>query len=389
MSEEKSNLSPWIGGILLVLLYLAALSCRGFTSTAEYEFAVNARGIFPTLYGTFIPKLPAAIATLLTGAMLYMAAKKFKLGNPGTAPVLYLCFPPVWFIGTSASSAPVLAFLLSLAAVGLLAARKERKPLYKFAGLISGIAGATGAAFFAQSGFFNWSGVVMAFLPVLFLTWAIRLEKQDDSGSAGSKMNRLAIFIAVVFILLLIFLVIPPVCRFLKIDFPEALTIFPKGTKLYRPALALIAPLLWLFMVRETGKYAGKIAIIGIALGFFMLTMPPSLPWNKLSGVIQEDYLMPFKAELLAGNPVFFADYNTAYPISYCLNRKVNLISRREKGAIHPDFLKQQLTDALKKNDVVVASADGELESFLPDRSKIKYTLKNKCNIFLFTGEKK
>ena len=389
MSEEKLNLSPWIGGILLILLYFAALSCRGFTSTAEYEFAVKLRELFPALQGTFIPKIPAAAATLLTGALLYLAAKKFKLANPGTSPVLYLCFPPVWFIGTSASPAPVLAFLISLAAAGLLLARKESKTSLKFAGFISGIAGAVGAAFFAQSGFFSWQSLIMALLPILFLTWAIRLEKQDDSGLANRKMNRLAIFIAVIFILLLILLLIPPVCRFLKIDFPETLAIFPKGTMLYRPALALIAPLLWLFMVRDTGKYAGKIAIIGIATGFFMLTMPSSLPWNKLSGVIQEDQLLPFKAELLANDPVFFADDHTAYPISYCLKCRVNPVSRKIKGATHPDFLKQQISDILKNSDVVVASADGELEAFLPDKSKIKYTLKNKCNLFLFTGEKK
>ncbi len=389
MSEEKLNLSPLIGGILLILLYFAALSCRGFTSTAEYEFAVNARSFFPAISGYFIPKIPAAVTTLLTGMLLYFAAKKLKLANPGTAPVLYLCFPPVWFVGTSASPAPVLAFLISLAAAGLMIARKENKRSLKFAGFISGAAGAVGAAFFAQSGFFNWTGVFMSALPILFLTWAVRLEKHDDSGEANRKMNRIAIFVAVIFIMMLIVLLLPPVCRFLKIDFPESLTIFPKGTKLYRPALALLAPLVWLFMVRDSSKYAVKIAIIGIAVGFFMLTMPPSLPWNRLSGVLQEDHLMPFKKELLANDPLFFADEANAYPISYCLKRKVNPVSRKIKGALHPELLKQQITDALQKSDVVVASADGELESFLPEKSKIKYTLKNKCNLFLFTGEKK
>ena len=382
-----------IGALLLALLYFAALRSRGFVSDAEYDFAVKFREFYPTLEGTVIPRLPAVFATLITGAMLYLAACKLKLSSPGTAAVLYLCFPPVWFIGTSASAAPLLGLLTSVAAAGLLISRKAQNPSSKFAGFAFGAVGAVGAAFFAQSGFFSWLGVIMAFLPILFLTLAIRLEKLNDNDMANSKINRLAIFLAVMFILLLVILIIPPACRFLKVEYPDSLSIYPAGTRLFRPALSLLAPLLWLYMVKETKHYAGKIAVIGMALGFFLLTMPFSLPWEKLFNTMQEKHIQPFKAELLANDPVIFADDTSAASTSYCLNKAVTKVNRirRETNSIHPDELKTKISNTLATgtNDVVVVSADGELESFLPERSKIKYTLKNKYNIFLFSGDKK
>lgn len=389
MDNAKIKFLPWIGAALLAILYFASLHYRGFTSVAEYEFALKLWEYFPQISGSYLPKLPAAMATLLTGALLYLAAVKLKLANPGTAPVLYLTFPPVWYLGTSASPAPALAFLTSCAAAGLLAARKETNRWLKMVYVASGAVGAAGAAAFAQCGLFSWTGVIMAALPLIFLTWAIHLEKKNDQGLAAGRINRLAIFIAVVFLLMLVILLAAPVCRFLKLELPGYLDIYPKGERLYRPALALLAPLLWLFMVKESKHYAGKIAMIAVALGFFMLTLPPALPWNRLSGMIQDSYLKGLKTELLAGDPLFFADDDSAAAVSYCLNKPVRLVSRKA-GAIHHDELKNTINNHLAdKKDVVVISTKGELESFLPERSKIKYSLKNKCNIFLFTGEKK
>ncbi len=392
MSEKKFNFVPLIGALLLALLYFTALFSRGFISVSEYDFAIKLREFYPELSGTILPRIPAILATLITGALLYLASAKLKLPHAGTASVLYLCFPPVWFAGTSASAAPVLALLTSVAAAGLLVSRKAQKNSSKFAGFALGSIGAVGAAFFAQSGFFSWQGVFMAVLPLLFLIWAIRLEKLNDSGTADTKINRLAIFLAVVFILLLVVLLIPPVCRFLKTEYPDDLSIFPAGTRLYRPALALLAPLLWLYMVKEVKNYAGKIAVIGVAMGFFLLTMPFSLPWNRFSKVMQKEHIAPFESEILANDPIIFADDKSAASICYCLNKTVIRVNRKkETGAVHPDLLKANISNVLAQNtnDVVVVSADGELESFLPERSKIKYTLKNKYNLFLFSGDKK
>ena len=379
MSEKKFNFVPLIGALLLALLYFTALFSRGFISVSEYDFAIKLREFYPELSGTVIPRIPAILATLITGALLYLASAKLKLPHVGTASVLYLCFPPVWFAGTSASAAPVLALLTSVAAAGLLISRKAQKNSSRLAGFSLGAIGAVGAAFFAQSGFFSWQGVFMAVLPLLFLIWAIRLEKLNDSGTADARINRLAIFLAVVFILLLVVLLIPPVCRFLKTEYPDDLSIFPAGTRLYRPALALLAPLLWLYMVKEVKNYAGKIAVIGVAMGFFLLTMPFSLPWNRFSKVMQKEHIAPFESEILANDPVIFADDKSAASICYCLNKTVIRVNRKkETGAVHPDLLKANISNVLAQNtnDVVVVSADGELESFLPERSKIKYPTK-------------
>ena len=195
-------------------------------------------------------------------------------------------------------------------------------------------------------------------------------------------------FIAVLFIFMLALLLLPPICRFLRMECPAFLDIYPKGERLYRPALALLAPLLWLYMVKEVKNYADKIAMICVALGFFMLTLPPSLPWNNMTGMLQEKSIIPLSNELLVNDPVIFADEATAAPIAYSLNREVRVVGHHE-NTLHPDKLKQAVNESLQTNDVVVASSRGELEQFLPETSKMKYTLKPEYNLYLFTGGKK
>ena len=113
MKKENLNLMPWAGAILAALLYIVSLNYRGMLSAGEYEYALMLKAYFPGLNGPFLPKLPAALATLLTGGLLWLTAARLRLLHPGCVAGFYLCFPPVWWIGTSATPAPVLCWLPS------------------------------------------------------------------------------------------------------------------------------------------------------------------------------------------------------------------------------------------------------------------------------------
>ena len=79
MEKDKIKLIPVTGALLIILLYFVSLNFRGFFLPEEYVFAVNLKALLPALRGTYLPKLPAACATLLTGGILWFIASKFKI----------------------------------------------------------------------------------------------------------------------------------------------------------------------------------------------------------------------------------------------------------------------------------------------------------------------
>ncbi len=388
MEKGKIKIIPVAGTILLVLLYLVSLEFRGFFLPEEYVFAMKLKGMFPALSGTYLPKLPAALSTLLTGGLLWFIASKFKLLHPGTAAGIYLCFPPVWWIGTSALPSAVLALLIDLAAAGLFIARREDGMTWRFGGFFAGLAGAVGAALLAVNGFFDWCAVIMAFMPVLALIAAVRLEKLDDRQLAEARINRIGIALAVAGGLCLLFLLLPSIARMLKVSFPDGLSVYRGGERLYRPALAVLIPMLWIYVVFQVKNYVDKLFALLLAVGFFLLTMPPALPWGRLAQVPQPAQLELIFPELMHDKPVFYADSTSAAALYYVFNIESCRVGR-EPGEMPPSELAAEVEKSLKKSDVVVASFDGELDAFLPpERSNVKNQL-HKCKFFRFTGDVK
>ena len=390
MKQTKINWIPVAGGIALTLFYLLSLRYRGLFTIQECDYTLMLKGIFPRLSGTFLPKLPAALATLVTGLILFFAAVRLRLLHPGNAAAMYLCFPLTWWVGTSASSAPVLSLFIVIAAAGLFIAHRERNVFWKICGFAAGLAGAAAAAYLAQTGFFNWTGAVMAVLPLLFLTFAVRLEKLDDRGIAGRKLNVFTVICSVFLLLLMALLLAPSVCRFLKIAFPAQLTFFYAGERLYLPAAALLIPLVWFFMALKVDKAPEKVGIICFATALMLLFLPPTLPWQRMSRIPQSDGLMKIYPEIMVNNPVFFGDNDTASAVSLQLNVPVRMVGRR-KNELPPVQLKEKILEAVAKGrDAVVFSDRGELESFLPEnRHCIRFTSQKKYKVFLFKGDKK
>lgn len=388
MKKANEYIAPLAGCLALILLYLVPLCFRGIVSLQEYEFAVMLRKIVPGISGTYLPKLPAALATLLTAVLIWTTAMRMKLLHPCTAPVLFLCFPPVWWFGTSVSPVPLLVLLITFAVSGLFAARKEKNFILKIVGVAVGVIAALAAAFFVQSQLFSWAAVIMSPVPVICLAISIRLEKLDDRDLAAKKFNHWAIAFAVALLSILAILLVPQFCNIFKINIPDKLAAFYSGKSILRPALALLIPLFWLYLVKDAKKSFDKFSLIEVAMGFFLLVMPSTLPWRKISGTLQPSHLKQVSKELMKNNPVIFADNSTAIVLSYCLGRPVTLVSWTP-GYLHPSQLKEKITAAQQFGDVIVASDNGELEQFLPNCRMIKYTLSPNCKLYLFPGEKK
>ncbi len=389
MKKENLNLMPWAGVFLAALLYIVSLNYRGMLSTGEYEYALMLKAYFPGLTGSFLPKLPAALATLLTAGLLWLTAAKLRLLHPGSIAGFYLCFPPVWWIGTSASPAPVLALCISLAAAGLFITRRSNDMIVKFSTLAAGITGAVLAAIIAQSKFFTWSGVISGFLPATFLTFGVYLDKLDLRGLALRRLNRMAVMTAMLFALLLIYFLLPSLARILKVDLPGSFSTLSRGVQLYRPALALLIPFLWICIALKSDRFSEKSFFICFAIGFVMLTLPPAVPWNRLSAIPGKAELEQMIPEISRNNPVYFADDSTWAAISYTLDTPVRCVGRSADD-LPPDQLAGKIREALHDGDVIVISARGELDYFLPDDlHPVKFTSRQNCKIFRFTGEQK
>ena len=390
MKSKHITWTPVIGSAMLIIFYLLSLRFRGLFTAQEYDFALMLQQLWPAANGTYLPKLPAALATLATGGILYLAAHGLRLLHPGNTAAMYLCFPLTWWVGTSASSAPVLALFIVIAAAGLFLAHREKNLLWKLAGFSIGLLGAAAAAYLAQTVFFNWTGTVLAILPLLFLTFAIRLEKLDDRGTAERKLNIFTVVYAVVIIMLMVLLLAPAVCRFLKISFPAALTVFRAGEHIYQSAAALIIALIWLFFALKTAKSSDKVSLICFATGLLLLFLPATLPWSRISKAPQPESLMKIYPEIMVNDPVFFADASTSSAVSFLLKVPVQRVGRA-KNELPPPQLAEAIIQKLEQGkDAVIFSDLGELDSFLPeDKVCTKFTSQKQYKIFLFKGDKK
>ncbi|MBE6357763.1 MAG: hypothetical protein E7057_00770 [Lentisphaerae bacterium] len=388
MEKEKNYLLPAAGAVLALILYSGSICFRGMLRADEYEFALQLRHFIPQLSGTVIPKLPAALATWLTGVMLYWVMKKLNFRYPGCAAGLYWCFPPVWFIGTSASGTALMVLSILIAAAGLLTAHRSKKFLPKFTAVLWGLAGAAAAAYFAKCGFFHWTTAVMLFMPLIAAAAAIYLEKCENNGTAAFKIRKLVIVTAVALASLLAFLLLPSICRICKVEFPADLQMHSSQERLFRPALALLVPYLWLYVSLQAKLIQEKVFFLCFAIGFVLLTFPPALQWEKFSKQPSRTELSRMLPDLFnnppAFFPVFYADSHAAAALEYNMRIPVKTVNSSD---LKTDELQQEIKNNTKQRDVIVVSIDGELDSHLPpDLVCVKYTSQQNCRIFRFTG---
>jgi hypothetical protein len=247
---------------------------------------------------------------------------------------------------------------------------------------------AAAAALLIRSDLFSWQGIPMALLPLLALHTGIYLEKRDDRNRAGKILDRLGYLLAFLLLTALGILLYAPVCRHFGFTCPEVLKFYPSGRSLLRPALALLVPLLWLFMGKKAEKMADKLLCIAAGAAFVMLALPPALPWTHLLHDIPGTAVTAIAGEIKSNVPAYFADRDSAGVLIYELQIPVQTIGRRE-GELHPGELKKQLENILRERDVVIALSNKDMDSYLPQIGGIVYTSGSNRRIIRYSGGKK
>lgn len=364
----KINVHGWKPALMILsfaVLYTVALPFRPLFAPDEYDFAASMMHYFPAISGRIWPKVPAMLATLLTGFLVWLTARKMRMQYPWIALCSYLLFIPVWFYGTSASAVPVFSLAVTLIATLLFFCRKSDNVFTKTTCAVLAVPVAAATAWFGKSIFFSWQCILMAFTPILAVSFCAYLEKLNDRNKAAkliTRLNRVLIFCT---LLALVLLLLPPVFRIFNWGYPASLQLYPTGRSLVRPALTLLVPMLWFFMSASLDEMPKKFLTSAAGVGIFLFILPATVPWNHLLHNTPGEAVQHLGSELKRNDPVYFADRNSVSVLKYQLRVEVREIGRTP-GAVIPAELKQNINKELEKGDVVVALSGKEFDSDLP-----------------------
>lgn len=388
MKVFSAVLKPAAVIMMFAMLYGVSLPFRPLFAPDEYDFAVRMMHFFPEISGLVSPKLPALAATMLCAGVIWTTAAKMKIFRPWSAAVIYLLLPPVWFYGTAALPVQIVVLSISLTVMLLYFARKSNHKASRACCSILAIAAALGTALLGKSDFFSWAAVPMALLPILSLHAAAKLERLDDRNRAEKVLDRIGGFLAFLLLFALALLLAAPLCRCFNCPCPEFLIFYPPGKRLFIPAMALIVPLLWFFMSSKAAKSTEKLLCIAAGVAFVLLALPPSLPWHRFLHDLPGRATADLAKELGRSNAEYFADRNYDAVIAYEWRVPVTVFGRRD-GELHPEKLKDVITRALKKSDVIIALSSNNYDTFLPRENRIVYTSGSNRRIIRYSGGKK
>ena len=375
---------PIIEILLFITLYVVILPVRPLYAPDEFDFILLLQKFFPEVSGMVLPRIPAAASTLLTGLTVWFCGRSLKLRYPDMAAAFFLLFPPTWFYGTSASIVPVFVLAVSLIAFGIFCGRREKFLWQKLLCFIPVIPATLCVAGIAQAGFLSISCVVLSFVPIVSLSLAAYLERLNDRGKASYRIDRFIRLAIILLVCSIILLLIPPVCRHFKWDCPASLIIYQPGESIFRPALSMLIPIMWLFTGLSVKEMSSKISFIVIAAIFLLLTLPLSLPWEKQHNFQLGRAVASLKPELTASPAVYFADRQLAGVLSCELQKPVKEFGR-SRTSLTPGELTREINTALSKSDVVVALSTNEYDSYLPKRNKTEYQSSGKYRIIRFS----
>ena len=388
MKKLLAALKPATGILLFALLYGVTLPFRPLFAPGEYDFAVFMLKIFPGMTGSILPKFPALAATMLTAVLVLALATRMRQSRPWIATVIYLVLPPVWFFGTAAAAEPIFALAVTLTALLFYIGHTSSRVAVKTVCGILAVPAAVGAALILKWEHFGASCILMAPLPLVAAALGAYLQKLDDHGKATGAINRLTFLLALLDVILLALLLVSPICRRFKLACPNIFHLYVQDGGIMRPALSLIIPLLWFFLVKGATDMARKIIYLAVGIGFIILTLPASFPWARLIRNMPGEAVAQLAPELRQGSPACFADGRYAATIEYQLRLPVTRFGRNA-GELRPGDLRAAVAGALKSGDVLIALTDRDYDSYLPSGAGQVYHSGAGRRIIRYSGERK
>ena len=384
MKKFVCGLIPIIEILLFISLYGVILPVRPLCAPDEFDFILMLQKFFPEISGKVMMRLPAALSTLFTGLTIYFCAKTVKLRYPAMAAAFFLLFPPTWFYGTSASIVPVFVLAVSLIAFGIFTGRRENSRLKKLFCFLPALPAAFLVAGTIQAGLLSIPCVVLSFVPVASLSLTAYLERLEDRGKASRRIDRVIRLTIILLLFSVAMLLVPSICRHFKMSYPDSLNIYQPGETVFRPALSLLIPVIWLFTGLSVKEASAKISFIIIAAIFLLLTLPLSLPWERQYNFRLDRELELMKKDLNGEPAVYFADTGIAGALSYKLEVPVKKIGR-SGSVVRPAMLKKEIDSALHTEHVFVALSGNEYDSYLPKYNRTEYQSSGKYRIIRFS----
>lgn len=378
----RKNQDMLTGCAVIVLLYTAQAWLRPLAVPGEYNFIVLLQKYVPEYPDIpVLLRLPAMLATLLSGWLFFAIAKLRDFKRPGILAAFYLLLPPVFYAGTAASAVPLLAAGVLLALLGLQKASMSDRLWGRAKAVFAALPGVLVTGMYATSVFCRKEDFLML-IPVaaVFLIGIISdwIERKDKERTRRI-LNRVIIICSAALCMLGVMIMIPQILRHFKVDFPAGLAFYHAGERIYRPMLMLLLPLVWLYLARDANKIGRKLFLMLGALGFLTFVLPLTLPWK-----IQRDLYAGYTFEKLSGEisrtdtVCFVMEKDSAFFRKY-FKLPVRIIG--ENGFSSGSAgLNKELGEVLKKHNAVVVCTGqsmGLIRSEFPGKRYVvgKYTI--------------
>lgn len=357
-----------IGFLVMSAIYLAQAALRPLAAPWEYDFIVTLQEHFPGYPDNrFLLRLPSVMASLAGGVVMMHLAALCRIKRPGMTAVWYLLFPLTLYTGTAASGIP---FLLLGVLIGVAGALKSAfSPVFskRAAATVSALPGILLATFYVKSGFCRNSDFFMLLIPlgVLICGKLFSMVEVSDKERFCRLFNRLVLIFAGLLAALGVIIVVPAILRHFKVDFPPKLALYHAGERIFRPMLLVFLPMLWLYLAKEAKKCSKKLLLAAGALGFFVFTLPMTLPWNIQRNVYISYPFERIGKDISRDNTVCFVSASNASFFKKYFTLPVQVYGEKEID-LTPEQMKSKVAEKLKKHNVIVICTRRNEENCAP-----------------------
>lgn len=363
----KEHLDSLLILFILLTVYAVEAAVRPLAAPGEYLFVYQLHRLIPDYpEPRLLLRLPSILLTFAGAGTVWLLGGVWKLKHPGRAAAFYLLFPPVFYIGTSATLMPLLSTGVLLALYGLLKYVHTRAAKERFFTLLGVIPVIIVTAFYIDSDFCNirdlW-GIVAVVTALILVQWFNYLER--DKERAGRCLDRFARISSIILLILAVMVMIPVLLRHFKVDFPPDFAIYGRGERIIRPLLMLLLPLLWFNLARGAKKNGKKLILIGGAVAFLLFALPITLPWRVQKNIYWHYMFENIAKELPAGNTVCLAEEKDV-PFFREFFKFPTTVIGENSGEIKPDELDKYVEKMLAQNNVLIVCSNDKLETSCP-----------------------
>ena len=374
----KKYQDQWIISLILLAIYLVESAVRPLIAPYEYQFISDLQKIFPDYPDKDILwRLPAVLITFAGAGIVWLSAKLWKFKHPGQAAVFYLLFPPVFYIGTSATLLPLVSTGVLAALYGLMKSAQTASIKKRFLTILSMLPVIIAALLYIDSALCKTSDLWMLAVTaaaLIIMQFFNRLEQ--DKERTERFLNRFSRIMSVILLLLAIVVLVPSLLRHFKVDFPPEFSFYRAGERVIRPMLMLLMPLVWLHLARESKKNGKKLLLIGGSFAFLLFALPITLPWHIQNKLYWHYSFERISRELPPEPMVCFVEKRDIPFVKRFIKCRIIPIGSAS-GESTPENLAKAVSGKLGNSNVLIVCSSDKVEKSCPIFTGKRYTTGN------------